>query len=136
LLGDVIVDRAEHTVVDVLGRLAAIAEAFAHVYYQIVQAVMPHCLPLSPRSIIDVSPTWYCNHSPSPTYSMSNHALIRLTCLAGIRWPDVRHTSHDDTDRAHLMEPSVASGAKIAVVNSTLVREHKFDSGRTRVDIG
>jgi hypothetical protein len=66
---------------DVHGKSVGILEAFARVYYQIVQAVMPHCLPLSPRSIIDVSPTWYCNHSPSPTYSVSNHALIRLACL-------------------------------------------------------
>jgi hypothetical protein len=38
---DTIVDRAEHSVADVLGRLAALAEAFERVYYQIVQAVMP-----------------------------------------------------------------------------------------------
>jgi hypothetical protein len=55
--GDAIVNHGEPSVADVLGRLAAIAEAFERVYYQIVQAVMPHCLPLSPRSIIDVSPT-------------------------------------------------------------------------------
>jgi hypothetical protein len=91
-----------------------ILEAFARVYYQIVQAVIPHCLPLSPRSIIDVSPTWYRNHSPSPTYSMSTHALIRLACIAGIPWLDWRLTCHDNVDPAHPIEPSVAGGAKIA----------------------
>ena len=65
---------------DVHGKSVGILEAFARVYYQIVQAVMPHCLPLSPRSIIDVSPTWYCNYSRS-SIMLSNHALIRLACL-------------------------------------------------------
>jgi hypothetical protein len=99
---------------DVHGKSMGILEAFARVYYQIVQAVMPHGLPLSPRSIIDVSPTWYGNHSPSPTYSMSNHALMRLACIAGIPWLDWRLTCHADVDHAHPMEPSVAGGAKIA----------------------
>jgi hypothetical protein len=100
---------------------------------KIVQAVIPHCLPLSPRSIIDVSPTWYGNHSPSPTYSMSNHALIRLACIAGIPRRDVRRTTHADGDHAHTMEPSVASGVKIAYVISTLAREHHFNHGRPNV---
>ena len=42
MLGDVIVDRAEHSVADVLGRLAAIAEAFERAYHPIVQPAMPH----------------------------------------------------------------------------------------------
>jgi hypothetical protein len=49
LLRDVIVDRAEHSVANVLGRLAAIAEAFERPYHPIVRAFMLRGLPLVPR---------------------------------------------------------------------------------------
>jgi hypothetical protein len=52
-----IVDRAEPSVADVLGRLAALAEACEHTYHQIVQAVRPRGLPRLPRSILCASPT-------------------------------------------------------------------------------
>jgi hypothetical protein len=107
---------------DVHGKSVGILEAFARVYYQIMQAVMPHGLPLSPRSIIDVSPTWYCHHSPSPTYSMSNYALIRLACIAGIPWRDVRRTGHAYADPAHPMEPAARGGALTSPGRSMLAR--------------
>jgi hypothetical protein len=66
---------------------------------------------------------------------MSNNALIRLACIACVPLLDLRLIGNAEADDANPMEPSVADGAKFAVVNSTLVREHKFDSGRTRVDI-
>ena len=44
-------------------------------------------------------------------YSMSNHALIRLACIAGIPWLDWRRTCHADGDHAHPMEPSVRGDA-------------------------
>jgi hypothetical protein len=45
---------------------------------------------------------------------MSNHALMRPACIAGIPWRDVQRTGHANADPAQPMEPSVAGGAKIA----------------------
>jgi hypothetical protein len=45
---------------------------------------------------------------------MTNHALIRLPCIAGIPWRDVRRTGHTEGDHAQPMEPLVAGGEKIA----------------------
>jgi hypothetical protein len=66
---------------------------------------------------------------------MSNNALIRLAYIVCVPLLDLRLIGNAEADDANPMEPSVAGGAKFAVVNSTLAREHKFDSGHTRVDI-
>jgi hypothetical protein len=129
---ETIVDRAEPSVAGVLGRLATIAEAFARAYHQRVQAVMPHWRPLFPRSTNLRFSGRSCHHSRS-SIMMFNHAIIRLACLSGIPWLDVRLTCYADVGNAPLIEVSVASGVKIVYVISTFAREYNFNRGRPSV---
>jgi hypothetical protein len=54
---------------------------------------------------------------------LSNHAIIRLACLAGIPWRDVRRTGHADADHAHSLEPSV-SGRCAHIAKAIATRVH------------
>jgi hypothetical protein len=69
LLGDAIVHQGEPSVADLLGRLAAMAEAFACAYDQRVQAVMHQQLPtpLCPSLMPAFLPRYY-HASPSPPW--------------------------------------------------------------------
>jgi lysophospholipase L1-like esterase len=127
---------AAYSVADVLGRLASIAEAFERTYYQMVQAVMQHRLPMALCTIYYPRfPEAELQRMAITALTVFNDVIIREAFLAGVPLIDLRLICHAEADYSNPIEPSEAGGAKIAAVISTVVREHEFDSGRTGIYI-
>jgi lysophospholipase L1-like esterase len=128
------VSRAAHSVADVLGRLAAIAEAFERMYHRMVRAVMQHRLPTALCTIYYPRfPEQQLQRMAITALTVFNDAIIREAFMAGVPLIDLRLICDTEADYANPIEPSVVGAAKIAAVIARMIQAHNFDRGRTSV---
>jgi hypothetical protein len=120
--------------VEVLNRLADVAEAFESDYRRMLDALLAKGRPAA------VSTIYYPRVEDALVQRLAvavlasfNDVITRAAFGAGLPLLDLRLICNEDSDYANPIEPSVAGGAKIARAIVRLVSGHDFTQRRTQV---
>jgi hypothetical protein len=135
LNADILQQEAESSV-EVLNKMADVADTFESHYREMLQSV------LASGKATAVCTIYYPRIQDSRIQKIAvtaltifNDVIIRQAFLEGIPLIDLRLVCNDGTDYANEIEPSVEGGRKIAASIVRVVKEHNFENRRTEAFI-
>lgn len=119
---------------EVFDRLADVVEEFQRQYQEMLRAVMSLGIPTAICTIyFPRFPDRKIQRLAVTALASFNDVIIREAIMAGLPLLDLRSICDKDEDYANPIEPSEEGGRKIAAAVLNLVREHRFETGRTEV---